>query len=105
MSLGSTLETLRQMHHRKPRAPSTKPRPLLTPRQTQVAELLVLGLSNKEIAWRLGIAVDTEKIYVYEMYRRAGVGGRLAFAKWYAEHFPATEKSGGGGPPRMTAYE
>jgi len=39
----------------------------LTPRQTEVAQLLVQGCSNLEIAAHLGIAVNTVK-------RRLGLG-------------------------------
>jgi DNA-binding NarL/FixJ family response regulator len=48
-----------------PAAPPDREAPLaLTPREKQVAELLVEGASNKVIARRLGISVHTAKFHV-----------------------------------------
>ena len=45
----------------------------LSPRQTQVLELLARGLSSKEIANRLGLGVGTVKAHRISLYRKLGV--------------------------------
>lgn len=45
----------------------------LTPRETQVHELIQEGLSNTEIARRLGIARGTVKNAAMSAYRKLGV--------------------------------
>lgn len=45
----------------------------LTPRQMQVCELVVEGLTNKEIAERLDITVHTVKVHRAEVMRQMGV--------------------------------
>lgn len=48
----------------------------LTLRQQQVVQLLLEGLSNKEIARRLGITESTVKVHVRSIMGRAGVMSR-----------------------------
>lgn len=48
----------------------------LTLRQQQVVQLLLEGLSNKEIAARLGITESTVKVHVRSIMSRAGVMSR-----------------------------
>ncbi|WP_224366235.1 helix-turn-helix transcriptional regulator [Hyalangium versicolor] len=48
----------------------------LSPRQLEVAALVVEGLTDKLIAARLGIAEDTAKEYVQSAYRKLKVSGR-----------------------------
>ena len=48
----------------------------LTLRQKQVVQLLLEGLSNKEIAHRLGITESTVKVHVRSIMGRAGVMSR-----------------------------
>lgn len=50
--------------------------PALTGRQQQVVQLLLEGLSNKEIARRLGITESTVKVHVRSIMGRAGVVSR-----------------------------
>jgi two-component system nitrate/nitrite response regulator NarL len=56
----------------------------MTPRQSEVAELVAFGLSNKQIARALGISPATVKCHVHEILtklgvpRRSGVGWALA---------------------------
>jgi DNA-binding NarL/FixJ family response regulator len=52
----------------------TMPVETLTPRETEVLELLAEGLSNKAIAARLGISDQTVKFHV------ASIGGKLGAA-------------------------
>ncbi len=48
----------------------------LTPRQQDVFELLVTGLTNEEIAQHLGIAPNSVKYHVSEILQRLGVDNR-----------------------------
>lgn len=50
----------------------------LTPRQLQVLQLIAAGLSNKEIARELNLAVGTVKIHVAAIYQVLHVGSRVA---------------------------
>ena len=55
---------------------------VLTPRQWQVLELLRLGLTNEQIAARLGISVDGVKFHVSEILGKLGVTSRNEAARW-----------------------
>ena len=48
----------------------------LSPREMEVLKLLAKGLSNKEIAARLGLVVGTIKIYVANIYSKLEVSDR-----------------------------
>jgi DNA-binding CsgD family transcriptional regulator len=49
---------------------------ILTPREREVVALLAEGLSNKEIAIRLGIAPDTAKFHVARVIDKLDATGR-----------------------------
>ncbi|MFN2316473.1 MAG: response regulator transcription factor, partial [Gemmatimonadales bacterium] len=56
----------------------------LTAREGEVADLIVEGLCNKEIAGRLGIALHTVKSHVHKVLSKLAVNTRLevvAFAQ------------------------
>ena len=55
---------------------------VLTPRQWQVLELLREGLTNEQIAARLGISVDGVKFHVSEILGKLGVTSRNEAARW-----------------------
>ena len=57
----------------------------LTPRQQQVLALLRDGLSNEEIAERLGISVQGAKYHVSEILSKLGVENRADAARWRPE--------------------
>ena len=65
----------------------------LTPRQVQVLRLLASGLSNPEIADRLGISPRTAEHHVQAVYERAGVSTR-AGAALFAMHHGLLDPSG-----------
>lgn len=49
----------------------------LTPRELQVLQALAEGLSNKEIAERLHVSVDTERTHMMNILTKLGVHSRL----------------------------
>ena len=49
----------------------------LSPRQVAVLEQLALGLSNKQIAHKLGIAEPTIKMHISALLRAFGVQNRV----------------------------
>lgn len=55
-------------------------RPRLSPREVEVVELVSKGMSNKEIAYRLGIAEDTAKNHVKHAFEKLGVQDRTQAA-------------------------
>lgn len=65
---------------RLPHASPSNPLPGLTPREHAVAALIAEGLSNKQIARRLGITVGTAKHYVHQILEKTGLPGRVAIA-------------------------
>lgn len=52
----------------------------LAPRERQVVGLIAQGLSNKEIAWSLGITEGTVKAYLSKLFVKLGVADRLELA-------------------------
>lgn len=61
-------------------SPPTVDRSQLSSRQTEVLGLLAEGLSNKEIATRLGIAEMTVKVHVHHVLRALGTTSRAKAA-------------------------
>jgi DNA-binding NarL/FixJ family response regulator len=53
----------------------------LTPRETEVHELLAQGLTNEEIAKLLYISLSTTKVHVKHIYDKLGVRSRLEAAR------------------------
>jgi DNA-binding CsgD family transcriptional regulator len=58
---------------------------VLTPRQWEVLALLREGLSNEQIALRLGISLDGVKFHVSEILSKLGVTSRNEAAQWEGE--------------------
>lgn len=58
---------------------------VLTPRQWEVLALLREGLSNEQIALRLGISVDGVKFHVSEILSKLEVGSRNEAAEWQGQ--------------------
>ena len=58
---------------------------ILTPRQWEVLELLREGLTNEQIADRLGISLDGAKSHVSEILGRLGLSSREEAAVWRPE--------------------
>jgi DNA-binding NarL/FixJ family response regulator len=53
----------------------------LSPRETEVHELLAQGLTNEEIAKLLYISLSTTKVHVKHIYDKLGVRSRLEAAR------------------------
>jgi DNA-binding NarL/FixJ family response regulator len=49
----------------------------LTPRELELAGLVVSGLRNRDVAERLGIAEGTTKLHLYTVYKKLGVANRV----------------------------
>ena len=62
-----------------PRA--AKSRTTLSPRETEVHQLLAQGLTNEEIAKSLYISLSTTKVHVKHIYEKLGVRSRLEAAR------------------------
>lgn len=55
----------------------------LSPRECDVMDLAVSGLTNREVADRLGLTVHAVKFHLAGVYRKFGVGNRTAAAVLY----------------------
>ena len=64
---------------------------VLTPREREIAVLLAEGLSNKEIARRLVVALRTAEAHVEHILTKLGFTSRNQVAAWVAEHRPAAQ--------------
>jgi two-component system nitrate/nitrite response regulator NarL len=60
----------------------------LTARERQIVELIAQGLSNKEIARRLYIALPTVKNHVHNILEKLDVSRRLDAARWLHTGMP-----------------
>jgi DNA-binding NarL/FixJ family response regulator len=58
---------------------------ILTPRETEVAQMVAQGLRNKAIAERLSISEGTVKIHLHNIYEKVKVNGRLELVLWVQE--------------------
>jgi DNA-binding NarL/FixJ family response regulator len=54
--------------------------PLLTPRERDIADPMVLGYSNREIAMALGSSTNTVRNQVASIFRKAGATTRSELA-------------------------
>jgi two-component system, NarL family, nitrate/nitrite response regulator NarL len=60
-----------------------RPQAGLSERETQVADLLAMGLSDKQIADRLAIQLGTVKVHVKRVLKKANATNRTRFALMY----------------------
>ncbi len=65
---------------------------ILTPRQRDVFELIVQGMSNKEIARTLELAEGTVKIHIKALFAKLGVRRRAAVAVAGTRLWSASER-------------
>jgi DNA-binding NarL/FixJ family response regulator len=71
-----------------PGAPGADPAGQLSDRELQVLRLAGKGLANKQIARALGIAEQTVKVHLGNVFKRIGVADRTSAALWAREHLP-----------------
>ena len=65
----------------------------LTKREEEILSLMVEGLSNKEIADKTGLSIQTVKNHIYNIYRKAEVQSRMEFIQWIKLQASYTIKS------------
>jgi DNA-binding NarL/FixJ family response regulator len=70
-----------------------EPREALTDREREVLNMLVAGLSNKEIGLPLGIEERTVKSHVSKMLRKLGLENRIALSVYAITHSLVTSPS------------
>jgi DNA-binding CsgD family transcriptional regulator/tetratricopeptide (TPR) repeat protein len=66
--------------------PTSNPRELLSPQETQIAELAAQGLSNREIGQRLFLSHRTVSSHLYRMFPKLGVASRSQLASALTIH-------------------
>jgi DNA-binding NarL/FixJ family response regulator len=64
-----------------PASPDVEGANLLTPRETEVMELLRAGASNAEIAYELSIGIETVRTHARAIYRKLGIGSRRELSR------------------------
>lgn len=53
-----------------------------TPSETRVAELVVKGMSNKEVADKLNVSEKTVKFHLGKIYKRLEIKSRTQLVVW-----------------------
>lgn len=61
------------------------PRAVLSRRETEVLELTSLGLTNKQVATRLGVTIHAVKFHLAAVYKKLGVMNRTEAAVVFLE--------------------
>lgn len=59
---------------------------ILTPRETEIVQMVAQGLRNKAIGERLSISEGTVKIHLHNIYEKVKVEGRLELVLWAQQH-------------------
>ncbi len=62
------------------RTNSSRDRSLLSPRETELVQLVRQGLRNRDIAEKLGITEGTVKVYLHSVFEKTGVANRTELA-------------------------
>jgi DNA-binding NarL/FixJ family response regulator len=66
---------------------------LLSARERQVVDALVLGFTNREIAAHLELSECTVRNHLYRIFDKLGVYSRVELALWMAAHTDAAEQT------------
>lgn len=66
--------------------PSDRAKPLLTPREREVAGLVAGGHTNRQIGRALGISEKTSEVHVHNIIRKLGARSRAEVAVWAVTH-------------------
>jgi two-component system nitrate/nitrite response regulator NarP len=75
----------RNIQEEAARPPVARDRSLLSPRETELVQLVRQGLRNRDIADRLGITEGTVKVYLHSVFEKTGVANRTELAIRAAE--------------------
>jgi DNA-binding CsgD family transcriptional regulator len=80
--LAQTAREERRMNARRPRRGQAEVTGIeqLTPREREIADLVAVGLTNREIADRLFLSVRTVDAHLWRIFNRLGVTNRVALA-------------------------
>lgn len=73
-----------QFFHKEPPSPNRELH--LTPRETQILDLLVKGALYKEIAWELNIGMETVRTHLHNIYTKLHVRTRTEAVVKYLGH-------------------
>lgn len=65
----------------------------VSPRETEIVDLILRGFSNKEVASRLFISVDTVKKHSYNVYKKLGVQNRVQLS-YFVQNRPGWTQKG-----------
>jgi DNA-binding NarL/FixJ family response regulator len=68
------------------RPPASEPISTLTRREEEVAVLVALGFTNREISSRLSISERTAGNHVASILKKLGLSSRVEIARWATEH-------------------
>ena len=82
--LGEPMVVLRVPHEPEPAACLS----VLSPREREVVVLIADGLSNKQIARRMGLSLPTVKDHVHRILEKTGLDNRAAVAAAQNGHVP-----------------
>jgi DNA-binding CsgD family transcriptional regulator len=67
----------------------------ITPREREAVRLLAKGLTDQEIAQRMGVTTGTVKVWMASARRKTGCRNRVALALWAKSQEEREELSGG----------
>jgi DNA-binding CsgD family transcriptional regulator len=65
----------------------------LSTREAELLKMVVLGMTNAEIAKGLNVTVHGVKFHLASIYRKLGVGNRTEAAVYYLRHLDRTAAS------------
>jgi DNA-binding NarL/FixJ family response regulator len=65
----------------------------LSQREKEILLMLAAGATNKDIAERLFLSLNTVKSHIYNIYRKIDVPNRLQASLWAAKHLKETDNS------------
>lgn len=74
----------------------------LTPRESQLVNLLTTGLKNKEIATALFLSEGTVKVYLSRLFQKLGVKDRFELALYGLKNMAATDGANRADQPQTT---
>jgi DNA-binding NarL/FixJ family response regulator len=74
----------------------------LTPRQSQLVNLLTTGLKNKEIAGALFLSEGAVKVYLSRLFQKLGVKDRFELALYGLKNMAEAERATEAGQPQVT---